>query len=155
LEVKRQCIIDLQRDPLQAEQKSNDRLVDERKQHQRSKAQTFDEAFVLLNRPEKGPEVGCCSSNNNDHEDLDRCSSDVGIVHAKRLKHVRAAIKLVTVVRIVNIAIGKCIRECAVSTTNVSLAKLSRSATIALRYAHHPNIVKQNQSLVAIKNKNQ
>jgi tRNA A37 N6-isopentenylltransferase MiaA len=57
LEIKRQSIIDLQKAISQTEQKSNEILVREREQYQRIKAQTFEEAYALLNRQEDGPEV--------------------------------------------------------------------------------------------------
>ena len=57
LEIKRQSIIDLQKAVTQSEQKSNDLLLREREQYQRLKAQTFEEAYTLLNRQEDGPEV--------------------------------------------------------------------------------------------------
>jgi len=40
----------------QTEQKSNEILLREREQYQRLKAQTFEEAYALLNRQEEGPE---------------------------------------------------------------------------------------------------
>jgi hypothetical protein len=58
LEIKRQSIIDLQKAVTQSEQKSNDILLREREQYQRLKAQTFEEAYALLNRQEDGAEVG-------------------------------------------------------------------------------------------------
>ncbi len=57
LEIKRQSIIDLQKAVSQNEQKSNEILLREREQYQRIKAQTFEEAYALLNRQEDGPEV--------------------------------------------------------------------------------------------------
>ncbi len=57
LEIKRQSIIDLQKAVSQTEQKSNEILLREREQYQRLKAQTIEEAHVLLNRQEDGPEV--------------------------------------------------------------------------------------------------
>jgi hypothetical protein len=57
LEIKRQAIIDLQKAVSQTEQKSNEILIREREQYQRLKAQTFEEAYALLNRQEDGPEV--------------------------------------------------------------------------------------------------
>ena len=57
LEIKRQSIIDLQKAVSQTEQKSNEILLREREQYQRLKAQTFEEAYALLNRQEDGPEV--------------------------------------------------------------------------------------------------
>ncbi len=57
LEIKRQSIIDLQKAVSQTEQKSNEILLREREQYQRIKAQTFEEAYALLNRQEDGPEV--------------------------------------------------------------------------------------------------
>ncbi|CAF0948786.1 unnamed protein product [Rotaria sordida] len=60
LEIKRQSIIDLQKAVSQTEQKSNEILLREREQYQRLnqelKAQTFEEAYALLNRQEDGPE---------------------------------------------------------------------------------------------------
>ncbi|CAF3425899.1 unnamed protein product [Rotaria socialis] len=60
LEIKRQSIVDLQKAVSQAEQKSNEILLREREQYQRLnqelKAQTFEEAYALLNRQEDGPE---------------------------------------------------------------------------------------------------
>ncbi|CAF1132504.1 unnamed protein product [Adineta steineri] len=56
LEIKRQSIIDLQKAVTQSEQKSNDILLREREQYQRLKAQTFEEAYAILNRQEDGPE---------------------------------------------------------------------------------------------------
>ncbi|CAF0873375.1 unnamed protein product [Adineta ricciae] len=56
LEIKRQSIIDLQKAVTQSEQKSNDLLLREREQYQRLKAQTFEEAYTLLNRQQDGPE---------------------------------------------------------------------------------------------------
>lgn len=56
-EVKRHSLIDLQKAVAQTEQKSNEILLREREQYQRLKAQTFEEAFLLLNRQEEGPEV--------------------------------------------------------------------------------------------------
>jgi hypothetical protein len=57
LEIKRQSIIDLQKAVSQTEQKSNEILLREREQYQRLKTQTIEEAYVLLNRQEDGPEV--------------------------------------------------------------------------------------------------
>ena len=56
-EVKRHSLVDLQKAVAQAEQKSNEILLREREQYQRLKAQTYEEALVLLNRQEEGPEV--------------------------------------------------------------------------------------------------
>jgi hypothetical protein len=57
LEIKRQSIIDLHKAVSQTEQKSNEILLREREQYQRLKAQTFEEAYALLNRQEDGLEV--------------------------------------------------------------------------------------------------
>ena len=57
LEIKRQSIIDLHKAVSQSEQKSNEILLREREQYQRLKAQTFEEAYALLNRQEDRPEV--------------------------------------------------------------------------------------------------
>ena len=58
LEIKRQSILDLQKAVSQTEQKANELLLREREQYQRLKAQSFEEAYALLNRQEDGPEVG-------------------------------------------------------------------------------------------------
>jgi hypothetical protein len=61
IEIKRQSIIDLQKAVSQTEQKSTEILLREREQYQRLnqelKAQTFEEAYALLNRQEDGLEV--------------------------------------------------------------------------------------------------
>jgi hypothetical protein len=61
IEIKRQSIIDLQKAVSQTEQKSTEMLLREREQYQRLnqelKAQTFEEAYALLNRQEDGLEV--------------------------------------------------------------------------------------------------
>jgi hypothetical protein len=57
LEIKRQSIIDLQKAVSQTEQKSSAILLREREQYQRLKAQTFEEAYALLNQQDDGPEV--------------------------------------------------------------------------------------------------
>jgi predicted acetyltransferase len=61
LEIKRQSMADLQKAVSQTEQKSTKLLIREREQYQRLnqdlKAQTFEEAYALLNRQEDGPEV--------------------------------------------------------------------------------------------------
>ena len=90
LEIKRQSILDLHKAVTQTEQKSNEILLREREQYQRLKAQTFEEAYTLLNRQEDGPEVNCCDPIKNFQLHFDLVL--LAIVVERQLKHVRLVI---------------------------------------------------------------
>lgn len=97
LEIKRQSMLDLQKAVSQSEQKSTKLLIREREQFQRLnhefKAQTFEEAYALLNRQDDGPEVRKTSFVHKKRKSERLVSfSNVGIVVEKLLKHVQDVI---------------------------------------------------------------